>query len=427
MTVSGIATVQKYLLNGRYWYLGSPASNATAAAFGTLSTVSGTGNRLFYWDETAHTYVNVTNTSDVMPALRGYSFKDNDGSPITASYSGTLNTGSIGGTANLTYTSGSNAGYSLICNPYPSAINLGPGDNHPGITMTNLDNSVWYRKNNDFATYNYYSGEGQNGGTQYVPAMQAFWVQIISPSGGGFLVDNTARCHDPGKNFYKMSSNSNVFRIQIEKDSLVDETVIGFYPAAVSSYDPYDSQKMFSTDANAPQLYTITSDSIQLAIDGLESISYNDETIVPLGFLANNSGTYMLHATNIPDFDPSVNIYLEDKMTSYLQDLRQNDTYTFSSGAVNDTNRFSLHFGNIVTGINENTAFASIYSYYRDIYINSLKENCTVEIYDVLGKLILKEYAGCGSSTFYIGSGKGIYIVKVLNESNVITRKVLID
>ncbi|NTW34049.1 MAG: hypothetical protein HGB12_15775, partial [Bacteroidetes bacterium] len=145
---AGSAKAQKNLATDRWWYISSPMSNATASAFPGLSSSFETGTRLFYWDEvTTHNYVNVTVGTDALPQLRGYSVKSfplkSPGLPVN--FIGSLNTGTVGSADNLTRTgTGSFAGYNLVGNPYPSAIDWGSeNDTTLGLTKMNLEPTIW--------------------------------------------------------------------------------------------------------------------------------------------------------------------------------------------------------------------------------------------------------------------------------------------
>jgi len=425
-SVTGNVTVKKYLEKNRWWYLGAPLSNATAAAFGTLSGTPDSGNRLYYWDEAGQAYVNTTNIADAMPALRGYSFKDYDlVNPVTAIFTGTLNTGSIGNASNLTMqASGTFNGYNLVSNPYPSAINWGKAGHSSGVTQTNLEPSLWYRNNSVFATYNYTSGIGANGADSIIPAMQAFWVRVASIAGGGVQMTNAARLHS-AHDFYKTTTvEANIFRMTVSAGTTSDETVVGFFQDAQDIFENFDSEKMFATDF--PQLYSVTSDNTEVAINGQEELAANEERIVPVGFSANVAGTFTLDATNLIDFDPSVSVYLEDVQQSVLQDLHQNASYTFTSGVANTASRFKLHFGNMVTNISTLEIPATIvYADDNAIYVNTPATG-TIEIFNVIGEKINDVQAEKGLNKFTVNTAKGIYIVKVHSGSSIITKKVFI-
>jgi len=425
---SGTARVEKDLAvdAGRWWYIGNPMQSTSASAYGTLSGTASTGRRLLYYSEPSHTYIAVTDGATLNTALRGYSYKNFDAVATNVAYTGALNTGAIGANNNLTrQATGSNLGFNLVCNPYPSAIDI----ELFGSATTNLETSVWYRTNGNFATYNWSSHTGQGtpvSGQRYIPSMQAFWVRVANTfTTGGLQLANSHRAHN-GQAFYKTGAETNVFRITVSDGITNDEAVVGFYQDAQDVFENFDSEKMFITDEDIPQLYSLTGDNAEVAINGQPELATNEERIVALGFSTNVAGTFTLNATNLADFDPSVSVYLEDVQQSVLQNLNQNASYTFTSGVVNTASRFKLHFGNMVTGISiEPKNIVFIYASENSIYVD-IPEEATVEIYSSLGEKISSEHAVKGLNIITLNTVKGIYIVKIQTGMDVVTEKVFI-
>jgi hypothetical protein len=209
-----------------------------------------------------------------------------------------------------------------------------------------------------------------------------------------------------------------------------DETVVGFYTNALSTFENYDSEKMFYTDEDVPQIYSLTSENIQTAINGQPELILNDERIIPLGFSTPVSGTFTFTATNLNDFNAAVSVYLEDVQQNVLKDLRQNISYTFTSGVVNNANRFRLHFGNIAANISNTAANNSIliYAVNNTVYVNTQeKGNGIIEIYDILGKKIMSQQSVEGLNKLQPNVSGGIYMVKVQTSGNMLTKKVVIN
>jgi hypothetical protein len=433
---TGSARVEKTLTDRRWWYISSPLSSSVTAssAFGPLSGISGSGRRFAYYDEANHAYTYLASDYVLNTPLRGYLYKDNNASELTtATFTGSLNTGLIGGDDNLSrQTSGSFQGFNLICNPYPSAINLGdnlnPADNTPGLTMTNIQPTFWFYNNGSYKTYNWTTGIGI-GTSRYVPAMQSFWVRVVDGyTSGTFSIDNRARCHN-SQAFYKTEAETNVFRIQVKNDSLTDEAVVAFFADASNDYDSFDSEKMFSDDNYYPQIYTVTVDNTIVAINGQPEIAEGKDCIVPLGFKTNREGTFTLQAINMAEFNPNISVYLEDTQLNYFQELNLSDTYTFSSEAIDNTDRFKLHFGNMTaTEISDDENAVNVYSYAFEntLYVYTPADGCTIELYDMLGNLIISKQTVNGLNAFTVNVSKGVYIIKIQNGSKIVSDKIMI-
>jgi hypothetical protein len=421
---SGTFTVKKYLEDNRWWYVGSPMSNATAGSFGTLSNTPNDGIRLFTWNEATGLYnAAITNGADALPPLTGYAYKNFDvGSPVTALFTGTLNSGEIGAADNLGKDgSGDLAGFNLVCNPYASAIDIEVF----GPASSNLQNTIWYRSGSTYPSYNWFTNLGTLTGQRYVPAMQAFWVKVATDP-GTLIIDNSSRLHND-QAFYKTFADSNVFRMEVSRDAMVDEAVVAYYTAASDAFDAYDSEKMFSSDQNYPQVYTLTSDNVIVAINGIPEISAGEERILPLGFTTYIAGTFTLHATTMMDFDPTIPVFLEDILQSTTQDLRINDTYTFTSGIVNGADRFLLHFGSTTTSVSaDHSPMTNAYVYGNAIYVYTPESGYSIEIYDMLGNLISDTQSIKGLNVMQLNASEGVYIIKVQCSSKITTEKVII-
>jgi len=431
---NGTAHVEKYLTTDRWWYIGSPLTTISGFdAFGELSAVPSTGTRAFYYyepDPDSAFYIPLTDTNTLKP-FQGYAFKEFGPSALTAEFTGNLNSGNIG-IENLTRTPGAKAGYNLVCNPYPSPINWGC-ENAPatGLTMNHLDPTIQFREEGTYGTWNWMGdGTGVNGGTQFIPAMQGFWVKVsYGDTLGGFELTNKTRLQS-AQSFHKTATaHANVFRFQISRDNMIDESAVTFYPNALTSYENYDSYKMFTDIVAYPQLYSLTSNKTKVAINGQPDLVAGTERIVPIGFLTNVADTFTIRATNVGDFDPDVNVYLEDKQQHIIQYLRQINSYSFSSSAVNDTSRFKLHFGIMLTS--DPTVPVSdpvnIYSFENSVYVYTpTTSDDEISIYDMLGKLAMTQKSIMGLNRLELNAVTGIYVVKVQTKDRMITNRVMI-
>jgi hypothetical protein len=423
---AGTYTVQNYLTgsgggspDGRYWYVGSPVTSALSGVFPAMGS-----NRLWYYNEVGGGYSEIDVNGINLTPQQG--FVARLGTSTTVNFSGTFNTGTIGLADNLTRTAtGSYDGYNLVSNPYPSAINFDVAGT--GLTRTNLETTIWYRSNGVFPTYNFSTGATANLGQQYVPAMQAFWVRVATGHATGTLImDNTSRVFS-SQPFYK-TGESNLFRLSVSNGTANDETVVGFYPNSLETYENTDSYKMFSTDEEIPQIYTLTSDNENVIINGYPELTAYEERVVSLGFKTSVAGSYTLNATNLDVFDANIPVYLEDAQQNIYQDLRQSTSYSFSSAVVDDVNRFKLHFGNTtitsVPSLSENAA--SVYAVNNNIYINTPK-TATIEVYDLLGNLIKNQQSSLGLNKLQLNVETGIYIVKVQTDTQLTIQKVMLS
>jgi len=427
LTVNGSTTVERYLADSRWWYLGSPMSDATANAFGTLSATPGTGVRLFSWDETTATYTAITNGATALNPLQGYPYKNsNIGVPEIAVFTGTLNSGAISDNTLTRTATGTYDGYNLVSNPYPSTMDW---DAASGWTKTNLDDAIYFRTNGNFGSY--ISGVGTNGGTQYIPPMQAFWVRVSSGNTSGTIAcNNDVRVHN-NHNFYKTTSLDNTLHLTITNSAngLTDDTYIRFLTDATDDFDSqYDAYKMFAADSTYPQVYT-NNGTDDISINSLSELT--SERTVPLGFKTSVSGQFTIAADMVSSFTDNGNtVYLEDLQSGNLQDLSVNRSYQFASGVTTGIARFVLHFNPTITNITENAKTGiEIFSSNNEVNISSMKMlNGDVSVYDMLGQVIASRHlSGSTSCIINMESKCAVYIVKYTTSDQTISRKIFIN
>ena len=272
-------------------------------------------------------------TSGGMTNGRGY-YMDVAGNS-TLTFTGVPNTGivSFGLThANTAVTNG----WNMVSNPYPSPLAWELLNVPAGVDAIG---KVWQ-------TSGTYSGTWQDldpnaAGTQAVAIGQAFQVRVTVPGTSvPFSVDNTDRTVS-APTFLLAGGDPMTLNIDIQGNGFADLTKVRFIEGATASLDAlYDSPKMLG-NANQPMVYTVWNG------ETYSTNSYAALTEVhtlPLGIRLAQGGEHTFVFSNTDQFPASAIIYLEDTENNIWQNVRVNDTYTFTQAAgVNET-RFVLHF-----------------------------------------------------------------------------------
>jgi hypothetical protein len=166
----------------------------------------------------------------------------------------------------------------------------------------------------------------------------------------------------------------------------------------------------------------------QLSINALPVLT--GYRTVQLGFECGLSGNYSFKASDIESFNASVSVYLEDTKDEIFQDLRENAEYTFTSTITDDPDRFVIHFANPLgvddpAGLQENLR---IYSWQNRVIVTAPSGFYgTVEVYDLPGKMTASSKISGGKNTITINASKGYYIVKVVGNNGIKTKKVFIQ
>jgi hypothetical protein len=424
---SGSFQMQRYMTgsggnvpNGRFWYASSPVADATS----NICNAALIDNKLWRADEPSQSYMEITDNTSDLNVAQGYVFRLGATETIVFS-GGYFNTGDISAIGlTRTGTLGSNRGYNLVGNPYPSSVIW------DDLARTNLESSIWFRRNGFFDTYNAAgmvgtnnSGWGEVDGT--IPATQAFWVRVDADGNTGQLdFENTDRNHGTiPTGVYKLEAEEGTVRLALSDGSVSDETIVYFNMDALDSFDDFDSHKMWMD--NIPQLYTTTGED-SLTINGLFSIETNP--IVDLGIKAPTTGNYTITASSITLTEE---VWLEDRLLNIFQHLNQNPVYAFTTDAGNIGDRFALHFGMMAVGIGRDAINGvSTHVFAADGVVNvSVGEDAgkgMITILDMAGRTV--QTAAINGSRTIVATDlvTGIYLVRVETEKGGETHRVML-
>ncbi len=337
----GTFSFEQYVEANKIYYICPPVSGLTRqSAFGGAI-------KLFQWNASTGAWQQLTIDGTPLEIMRGYVVKYATSQTLT--FTGPLITGThaTGMSGHVSLVNGPNYGWNLIGNPYTSAIDVGTeaAPNAGWSLGSDVQPFVSYRKSDGNIAYFNKAGTGTpvNGGTQFIPPCQAYWVNVDGTS-LTYQTSRPAQTHST-QNTYKNNNPANqVFRITAFRKAFSDEAVISFKSQAETGSDKYDITKMIVNDTNFAMIYTLAG-SNQLALNGLPDFRSSTDSIitVPLGFQCFAPGNYKFEA-NPDELDASVIVRLEDSQTGTLQDLRSNPVFTFQSPVMNTNTRFKLHF-----------------------------------------------------------------------------------
>lgn len=471
-SINGNVKVQRYSL-GISATVGHYFSSPVAAA--PFSAILQTGfNTLLYSEDGNPARINfnfsggfrrVTESAlTFMTPGRGFSTVQ----PITKTivFDGVPNNGNV--SYDLTYNTtvpGSVAGWNLIGNPYPSAIDWGTVD-----------------KSGDISSAYLYSVTGYvtllNSINNFIPSGQGFFVKASSPATLTFK--NANRFADgasatANNSFYRVAAARKYLHIDLESKvpglASKDAAIFSFDSDATDGFDKLDGEKLFNPSPLA-NIYTLANGNY-LAVNIL-----NDSVIkktIPLYVAVRTGGTYQLSARDVENFYPNIKVFLNDNQNSNSPiDLSINPVYSFDYSTF-DANRFSISFANkgesidttvattpgINTSLGENFLALSrtfvvdqeliisdttgttkisdevengsfqIYSFGSKIYLKAFSNTETVKsavLFDAMGNkvidfgtLMLNE-----DSAVLETNRSGIHILKILSDHSITTKKLFL-
>ena len=359
------------------------------ASYNIINFEPGIGYLVSYPRQIARNFVGALNKSDVSPALT-----------YTASGPG-------------------ERGWNLVGNPFPCAINA----NIDSWTKSNVNNNVYVLEESTgiYFAWNGSSGTLQNG---IIPAMQGFWVRA-NGSNPTMTIPASSRTHS-SQNFYK-STASDVLKLSVTSpNNTHDATVIHFDNASSNQTDVNDALRLKCLNPANVQLYSFIGND-KYIINSLAPLNGNTYS-VNLGFEPKVNGSFSIKAENLNTFASGTTILLHDKKNSIYHDFIQDPIYNFTATTLDDTNRFVVYFNyNPNSTIEPQSTNTSIYSYDKNIYVQSIEKIKSISIFNLLGQEIYKiENVNIDQIKIPVSLVNTCYIVRVVTDRKVYSEKIIV-
>lgn len=454
--VLGNVTMQRYLDNAfGYKYFAAPFSNSKVGDFTDID-LDETFPNFYRYDESRKVNINDTlrdatgwevyiGPATPLNVMEGYAL--NFGATtnaLTVSLTGEVNNGVY--SAELKNNNGEyTKGFHLVGNPYSSPIDW---DAATGWTKTNIDDQIHFftagTENRYTGTYeSYVNGVAQNEGsaTSIIPSMQAFFIKVSDsdtdnyPVNGILGISNAVRVNNFTHQFYRNREPAPKSLIRLnaafEGEGSKDGMVIYFENQASQDFESeLDAHKLINTDANVPNLYSLSPDRQQLSINAVARPEEKDATI-PLGITTERGGTMSISLRDLENLPYDFAVFLKDEEKNKTVDLRK-QAYSFEVKKGKTNSRFELLFSNESNLINEDFGdeFFSVFSSDGQMQVDlnlDEKEEGFLSLSTVTGQL-LETKAGRGKEQVNfegIGSS-GVYFVILEKDGKRYTKKVLI-
>lgn len=438
-----------------YTYWSSPV---TAATLGQVAT-----NSLFYsYDASANVWVGETGATVMTPGI-GYIGR----APDTLTYSPTqiVETTFVGvpnnGVINVPVIKTSVPSYNLIGNPYPSAIDIDVFITTNTAVMTGTA-YFWTHTTpitgnqytiNDYAKYNLTGMVGTgtaapSGGavpTGKVAAAQGFFIEANTGLANGAYsatFTNAARIAGNNNQFFKTgiaSNNTPTLSEGLERhriwlslsnaDGAYNQMLVGYVQGATNDFDSVFDSKTLPV-GNSVTIYTKVGDH-DLSIQG-KSLPFVAADIIPIAYTTAVNGQLSINLDNYDGIFDNQNIYLLDKATNTLHDLKT-AVYTFVTTAGTFENRFELRFTDEAFAVTNPVLTPNdikiISSAHQLQIIYTATPMAQVEVFDVLGKLLFSQ-KGLNTHQFQtnlLNNTAQIVLVKIrLSNQDSITKRIAI-
>ena len=342
---------------------------------------------LYYYDEPTHYWMNVKQTDNNFTTLnpaQGYLYANQ--SPTTVSLAGQLNASNAEISIPVTYTAGELAGFNLVGNPYTNNINI------TDVKINGTAQTAFYRA---------------EGGSNFV----AYVAEDNEPIkvGQGFFVKATEEGTLTFGSTPTRGSNTqenSYLRLVLNKDDQVADR------AYLRMNEGERLEKMSTSGAHSQLYFKNSGERYAVADNEAENGS------MPL-YLEKVNGTYTIEAALLNaecDY-----LHLIDNLTGADIDLLETPNHTFDAKTTDYASRFKLVFNpesNNIDGNNEDFAFISD----GQLVVTG---KGTLQVFDALGRVIVSRRDGV-HTVFTNGLTPGVYVLRLTDENNVRTQKIVI-
>ncbi|MDO7846023.1 DUF4394 domain-containing protein [Hymenobacter sp. M29] len=477
--VTGLATVQRYITPTNpgpgYRHYSSPVTRNTAIATSNtvadLATatftpvVNGAYNSaatprlvqpyptVFYYDQARlatsnssyavgdfdNGFLSPGALTDVLVAGRGYTVNLSGSNLVD--FQGTLNTGPYS-TGPLARGAQTTAGYHLLGNPYPSAINY----DMVRANSTGLESALYVFKSSGqyTGTYtSYVNGQSTNTGTSTLPVGQGFFVRVASGQTGSVSFTNSSRLTTFDTTPFQRTTADTRPRLTLSlgTSSLRNQTVMYFEAGASAAFDaafdahylPATNGLTLATEAPAGQLLSISG---QPALTGAD-------VVLPLQLAAQTAGTYTLAVDDLDNLPAGYHAYLRDALTGTYTDLGTTPTVSLTLAPNAPAGgRYAVVFSTQARVLaTASAALAKLATVYPNPAHGSAtlllpvalrgQQATTVSVVDNLGRTVLTRTLAAGATeTLELplgGLATGVYSVQARTASGLVVKRLVVE
>ena len=465
-SATGTATVQRYTLPNLnagpgYRHYSTPVSGNTVADFAT-SSFTPTTNPAYNGSATPpatvpfptvyaydQTRLGLTNSSPEFdkgffspnagsdPLAVGLGYTVNIPGTTLVDFVGTLNTGpySRGGLARGPQAT---AGYHLLGNPYPGAIDY----NTVLTSSSGLESALYVFKSSGqyTGTYtSYVNGASTNSGTNVLPVAQGFFVRVAAGATGAVNFTNAARLNAPDNTAFQRTTADPRphLALTLRNATLANQTYVYFEQGATADFDAKFDAHYLPATHGLGLATTISTEA--LAINGLPELSGLSVT-VPLHLTAPAAGTYTLAVDELLHLPAGYHAYLRDALTSTFTDLGTTPSVPLQLAAGAATGRYAVVFGTSQPLATAPAATAQLVSLYPTpthgtvwlLLPQALRTGpaTQVAVVDNLGRTVLTRTLTATTDLLELPLGTlstGIYSVQAATKAGIVAKRLVVQ
>ncbi|CAL2088989.1 conserved protein of unknown function precursor containing a T9SS type A C-terminal secretion signal [Tenacibaculum sp. 190524A02b] len=434
-------TYEARTLNAIDWYVFSLPLNPFVAkniiVTSTLASGTGANKGLASYNNnatgtTGWNYYN-ENSTDNLPYGNGYAVKmDNvTHKKFSASKNG-VNFSLLHANLSIPSNKGSKNGWNLLGNPNLASIAVNNAtrnnNNFLAVNGTKLDPeyAAVYMWNPTTSSYDVINNAYPS--AKYIRPITGFFVKVNQRE--DLAINNNMLSHQLER-LPRIANTDASITLSIEEKGQKKSTSIKYLNNATNGLDVGYDAGLFTGAVSKKAIYTklVSEDKgTPFALQCLAKDAIHNSS-VPVGIKAPIAKEINIkaHSNNLPK---GIRILLEDKQTNTITDLTDaNSSYTVTLATKENNSRFYLHTTAKALSTEE-IALDKINVVKLDantLQLKELKDNATVSIYNVQGKLITNQKATVNATKVRIPSvATGVYLVTIKTATQQTTQKIIL-
>lgn len=381
-----------------------------------------------------------------LKAFKGYEMTNSNDTEPTHIYSfpGILNVGDatvgVTKTANVDY-----SGMNLLSNSFTAAIPITSAAIALGsvelksntVYLFNMGTRDQWRKLNGGSAYGVAAGQyqavpfnlaGQAGIPDRILSMHTFMLDVITPGNITLKYDQLLK-NELNASTVKPWKSAELRSSTIQLPHIVMDVISNGSADRVWLFEEADATTEFDNGWDGYKMKE--GDLIQTYVLGSDQSDYQIATVpeiigTTIGVSSGLNENYSINFSVTPDVE-SRNLFLRDLFTGRNYSIKNNAEYVINGTNNSNNNRFKI-VASSSSLIDEDIMSSPINIYVMNNIIivdNQSEEDCSVMVYDLMGRLVANKQAPKSQITEFtnISQNKtGVYIVKVLGESNSINK-----
>ncbi|WP_027125363.1 discoidin domain-containing protein [Gelidibacter mesophilus] len=325
--------------------------------------------------------------------------------------------------------------WNLIGNPYPSYLNV--GDFFSPNNIAQLEDSYvsiygYKGSKSDWEVYNL----ANNNDALLAPG-QGFFVKGKPGMG---IVEFTPAMRRTGSSDDFIAGRSNtskaLSKLKLSSPSKEVSTSVYFIEGTTRGLDPGYDAAVYGATAVDFSIYTnLVKDNSKLDI-AIQSLPYDDfnGVVVPLGIKAKAGTELVISIDDLSTIPSNVNVYLEDVENKTLTLLNIKGFRFTPSVDINSSDLYKIHYSARTLSVDDMQMNDDLRIYTtaapKALFVKGqLTKNTTASLYDIQGRLVLRKVLNSNSTENKIDISTintGVYVVKINNDNQVKTQKVII-